>query len=296
MAQTSVPLSIADSPGARRVQTVRREPRVTGGLIETLFSRRRLVWQMAKREVRDRYAGQALGTVWAVAHPILLMGLYLFLFTFVFPSRVPVAGGGHAGAVTYILAGLIPWLTFADAMSRGTGAIVNEAGLVKQVVFPVEILPVKSVLAAAFPQGIATLVLLLYMALVDRRVPALAASLPLLFLFQLTLMVGVTYALSSIGAYVRDLREIVQVFLSAGIFLAPILYSEEAVERTVPGFAALLPLNPFSHLVWCYQDALYFGQFVHPVSWLLLFVLSPAALFLGHRIFRKLKLVFGEML
>jgi len=292
MARTSVPLSIA---GSARAQPIRRAPSGTGGLIETLIGRRRLVWQMAKREVSDRYAGQALGTLWAVAHPILLMGLYLFLFTFVFPSRMPF-GGGQGGAVTYILAGLIPWMTFADAMSRGTGAIVNEAGLVKQVVFPVEILPVKSVLAAALPQGIATLVLLLYMAIIDRHVPALAASLPVLFVLQLMVMTGVAYVLSSVGAYVRDLREIVQVFVSAGIFLAPILYSEDAVERAVPGFAMLLPLNPFSHLVWCYQDALYYGRPAHPVSWLLLLVVSPAALFLGHRIFRKLKLMFGEVL
>ncbi|MDF0643524.1 MAG: ABC transporter permease [Nitrospira sp.] len=286
MAQTTVPWSITGSA---------RAPRGTGGLIETLIGRRRLVWQMAKREVRDRYAGQALGTVWAVAHPILLMGLYLFLFTFVFPSRMPF-GGGQGGAVTYILAGLIPWMTFADAMARGTGAIVNEAGLVKQVVFPVEILPVKSVLAAALPQGIATLVLLVYMAIVDRHVPVLAASLPVLFFLQLMVMTGVVYVLSSVGAYVRDLREVVQVFVSAGIFLAPILYSEGAVERIVPGFAMLLSLNPFSHLIWCYQDALYYGRPVHPVSWLLLLVVSPAALFLGHRIFRKLKLMFGEVL
>ncbi|SLM50325.1 ABC-2 type transporter [Nitrospira japonica] len=291
MTQTSMPLSI----GPARSPTVRRELRGTGGLVETLFDRRRLVWQMAKREVRDRYAGQALGTLWAVAHPILLMGLYLFLFTFVFPSRVPF-GGGQGSAVTYILAGLIPWLTVADAMSRGTGAIVNEAGLVKQVVFPVEILPIKSVLASGLPQGIATFVLLLYMAAVDRHVPLLAAMLPLLFLLQLMVMAGLVYVLSSVGAYVRDLREIVQVFVSAGVFVAPILYSEESIERTVPGFASLLSLNPFSHLVWCYQDALYYGRFVHPVSWLLLLLLSPAVLFLGYRVFRKLKLMFGEVL
>jgi len=291
MTQTSVPLSI----GSPRAGTARHELRGIGGLIGTLAGRRRLVWQMAKREVRDRYAGQALGTLWAVAHPILLMGLYLFLFTFVFPSRMPF-GGGQGGAVTYILAGLIPWLTVADALSRGSGVVVNEAGLVKQVVFPVEILPIKSVLAAGLPQGIATLVLLLYMAAVDRHVPLLAASLPLLFLLQLMVMAGMVYVLSSVGAYIRDLREVVQVFVSAGIFLAPILYSEEAVERTIPGFAALLALNPFSHLVWCYQDALYYGRLVHPASWLLLLVVSPAVLFLGHRVFRKLKLMFGEVL
>jgi len=266
-------------------------------LIRTIISHRQLLWQMAKREIRDRYAGQALGALWAVGHPIFLMGLYVFVFTYVFPSRAQQLNEDMASStVTYILAGLIPWLTFAESMAKGTGAIVNEAGLVKQVVFPIEILPVKSVLATCLSQVVATGILLVYMAILERRLPWLVLLLPVLFTLQMLMMVGVSYALSSVGVYFRDMREIVQVFLSAGIFLAPILYPPALISKIPPTFAMLLALNPFSHLVWCYQDVLYNGRVEHPLSWFVIIVLSPIVLYLGYRIFRKLKNMFGEVL
>jgi lipopolysaccharide transport system permease protein len=266
-------------------------------LIRTIIGHRQLMWQMAKREIRDRYAGQALGVLWAVGHPILLMGLYVFLFTYVFPSRAQQLNEDMASStVTYILAALIPWLTFAESMAKGTGTIVNEAGLVKQVVFPIEILPVKSVLATCLSQLVATGILLLYMVILERSLPWLVFLFPVLFALQMLMMVGVSYALSSVGVYFRDMREIVQVFLSAGIFLAPILYPPTLISKLPPTFAMLLSLNPFSHLVWCYQDVFYYGRFEHPLSWFVLILLSPIVFYLGYRIFRKLKLMFGEAL
>ncbi len=265
-------------------------------LIGTLIGRRQLLWQMAKREIRDRYAGQAFGALWAVGHPLFLMGLYVFVFTYVFPSRMPLSEEAPRNMVVYILAGLIPWLTFAESMVKGTSTIVNEAGLVKQVVFPVEILPVKSVIATSLLQVIATPILLLYLMIVERNVPVLIVLLPVLFILQLMLMIGVSYSLSSAGVYFRDLREIVQVFLSAGVFLAPILYFPTAVSKISPIFEILLSLNPFSHLIWCYQDTLYYGRIEHPWSWLILLALSPMVLYGGYRVFRKLKLMFGEAL
>lgn len=266
-------------------------------LIGTMVGHRELLWQMAKREIRDRYAGQALGVLWAVGHPILLMGLYVFVFTYVFPSRAEQLNEDMASStVTYILAGLIPWLTFAESMAKGTGTIVNEAGLVKQVVFPIEILPVKSVLATCLSQLVATSILLLYILILERSLPWLVVLLPVLFALQMLMMVGVSYALSSVGVYFRDMREIVQVFLSAGIFLAPILYPPSLISKIPRTFAMLLSLNPFSHLVWCYQDVLYYGRIEHLLSWFVLTVLSPIVLYLGYRIFRKLKNMFGEAL
>ncbi|HEU4686227.1 MAG TPA: ABC transporter permease [Nitrospira sp.] len=273
---------------------------VQGGLLAHLFmtlaAHRQLLWQMAKREIRDRYAGQALGSLWAIGHPIFLMALYVFLFSYIFPSRTGVTDGAAGSMVVYILAGLIPWLTFAESMSRGTSAILSEAGLVKQVVFPIEILPVKSVIAASLSQVVAMTMLLLYMLATESHLPLSVLLLPALFLLQIGLMIGVSYALSSLGVYFRDLKEIVQVFLSAGIFLAPILYPASIVTKGAPLVATLFALNPFSHLVWCYQDALYYGHVEHPLSWLVLTSSTPVILYLGYRIFRKLRVMFGEVL
>ena len=265
-------------------------------LASLLVRHRQLTWEMTKREITDRYAGQMLGALWAVGHPLLLMGLYVFIFTYVFSARFEASLQVPRSLTVYILCGLVPWLTFAEAMNKGTGVIVEHAGLVKQVVFPIEILPVKSVLASFATQLVASTILLLYMAVEGGRYPWTVIMLPVLFFFQLAAMVGVCFALSSVSVFVRDLREVVQVFTTAGLFLAPILYLPAMVERIWPPLKFVLYANPFSHLVWTYQDTLYYGRFEHPWSWAVLIVLSLMAFGLGYRVFRKVKGMFGDVL
>jgi lipopolysaccharide transport system permease protein len=194
---------------------------------------------------------------------------------------------------TYILSGLIPWLAFSDSMSKGSTAITSAANLVKQVIFPIEILPVKGVLACFVTQLIGTLFLILYV-LISYHTLYLSYFLliPLLFM-QLLAMIGVSYVFSSVGVYFKDLKDFVGIFLTAGLFLAPILYHPGMVPKSV---APLLSLNPFSHMVWCYQDAFFFGGFEHPWSWVVFSCFSLIAFYFGYRVFRKLKLMFGNVL
>jgi lipopolysaccharide transport system permease protein len=268
-----------------------------GQLIALLTRYRQLTWEMTKREVSERYAGQVLGTLWAIGHPVLLMALYVFIFAFVFPTRLGLSEDLPRSYVLYILAGLIPWITFADAMNKSTVAIIGNAGLVKQVAFPLEILPVKVALAAFVTQLVATPLLLLYAVVIDPRgLPWSALALPGLFALQLLAMIGIAYLLASLTVFVRDLRELVQVFTTAGLFLAPILFLPVWLESAWKPLLWVLYLNPFSHLVWCYQDILYFGRIEHPVSWALFVPFSVGVFYGGYRIFRKLKIVFGDLL
>src|SRR5262249_49130611 len=140
--------------------------------------------------------------------------------------------------------GLIPWLGFADALNRSTMAILNNGNLVKQVVFPVETLPAKTVIAALATQAVMTVLLLLYMATVPRHVPWTAALLPILMGVQLIGMLGVALALSTLTVFLRDLREVVAFFTTAGLFLAPILYMPEWVESLWRPARWALALNP----------------------------------------------------
>jgi len=266
-------------------------------LIALLTRYRQLTWEMTKREISERHAGQVLGTLWAVGHPVLLMALYVFIFAFVFPTRLGLSEDLPRSYVLYILAGLIPWITFAEAMNKSTVVIIGNASLVKQVAFPLEVLPIKVVLAAFVTQLVATPLLLLYAAIVDPRgLPWSALALPALFVLQLLAMIGTAYLLASITVFVRDLRELVQVFTTAGLFLAPILFLPAWLESAWEPLLWVLYLNPFSHLVWCYQDVLYFGRVAHPVSWAVLVPLSIGAFYGGYRIFRKLKIIFGDVL
>jgi len=264
-------------------------------ILGSLARHRELTWAMARREVLEQYAGRVLGALWTIGTPLLLMALYVFLFAYVFPSRMADRGGLEGNATTWILAGLVPWLGFADLMNRSTGAIVNHGNLVRQVVFPVETLPAKAVVAALVPQLIMTVLLLLYTATLGGGLPWTAALLPVFLMVQATAMLGVALLLSTFTVFIRDLRELVAFFTSAGLFLAPILYRPEWVEALSPKFRILLELNPFTHLVRCHRELIYVGSFESPTSWIVLVVLSVVALSLGSLAFRRCHHSFGDL-
>ncbi|HEV3262026.1 MAG TPA: ABC transporter permease [Gemmataceae bacterium] len=265
----------------------------TRGILNLLARHRQLTWVMAKREVGDRYAGQMLGLCWAIGHPLLLMGVYLFVFAVVVKMKLGGTYEMPLDYTTYLLAGLIPWMSFQEVMNKAPVTMTANASLVKQVVFPLEVLPAKGVLAALFTQGICLAILVGYVLLSHHALPWTYALLPLLVLLQVVGMCGVSYALCSIGAYVRDLKDVVQVFCIIGVYLMPIFYLPNMVPRT---FRPALYVNPFSYLVWCYQDLCYYGRFEHPWAWAVLTVLSFACFYGGYRLFQRLKPYFGNVL
>ncbi len=262
-------------------------------LVFLLTQRRQLLWAMVKREIGEQYAGQMIGSVWAIGHPLILMMVYVVVFSFVFKMRLGGTSDHPMNYPIYMLSGLIPWLTFQTCLSKGVSAISANTSLVKQVVFPIEILPVKTVLASSISQGISLVLLMGYVLVVYRHLPWTYLLLPALVFIQVLGMIGIAYVLSAVGAYFRDLKEFVQVFLVAGIYAMPIFYLPEMVPSLLK---PVLYLNPFSHMVWCYQDALYFGSVRHPYSWGIFFLLSGLCFYGGYRIFRKLKVFFGSVL
>ena len=258
-----------------------------------LTSHRQLTWEMTKKELTDRYAGQVLGTIWVLGHPLIMVAVYIFLFVIVYRARIPAELQLQLDMTAYLLTGLLPWMAFQESMGKASSSIVNEASLVKQVIFPIEILPVKGVIVSLITQVLTMSLLLLYIALKCQTVHLSTALLPVLVIFQTMAMIGVSYLLSSIGVFFRDIKDFVQVFCFAGIFLMPILYLPVQVPTI---FRPILYLNPFSYMTWCYQDAIFFGKFEHWWAWPIFVFGSIAIFYIGYGIFYKLKHIFGNVL
>jgi lipopolysaccharide transport system permease protein len=192
-----------------------------------------------------------------------------------------------------MLSGLIPWLAFTESMSKAASIITGNTNLVKQVVFPLEILPVKTVVASLLTQLVSTCILVIYVLVACHTFSWTYALLPVLFVMQLMLMVGIACLLGSVGAYFRDVKELVQVFCVVGVFLMPIVYQPSQVPEI---FQPILYVNPFSYMIWCYQDVCYFGYVAHPWAWPIFLLISVGSFCLGYRTFRKLKPHFGNVL
>jgi lipopolysaccharide transport system permease protein len=267
-----------------------------------LTRHRQLTWEMTRREVADRYAGQVLGVFWAVGHPLALMGIYVFVFVKVFQAKL---GGAvdlpldHSTYIlsldytAYILSGLIPWMAFQESMNKGTTVILGNANLVKQVVFPIEVLPVKTVIASFSTQIVATAVLVAYVLARSGSLPWTYALLPVLFAFEALAMVGVAYIFAAVSVYFRDLKDVVQVFCVAGMYVMPVFYPPDMVPAM---FRPLLYVNPFSYMVWCFQDACCYGRIEHPWAWPVFLAGALGTFYFGYRVFRKLKICFGSVL
>jgi lipopolysaccharide transport system permease protein len=253
---------------------------------------RELVWEMTKREILERYTGQMLGSLWALGLPLLTMGIYVFAFLVLFRGHLPGSGSSLAYAV-FVLAGLAPWIAVQEALGRGPTAISGNASLVKQIVFPNEVLPLRVALGVlpTLAIGVATVGVLAPFGGFGGWL-----TLPLLVVAvscHIVMTSGLVYALAGIGVFVRDVRDVVAVLLSIGLFLQPIFYAPGVAPRQLE---LIFYLSPISYLIWCYRDALVYGGITDPVVWLATPILSVVLFLAGYRLFRSLQPAFGNAL
>lgn len=258
-----------------------------------IFCRRGLLWEMSKRDIHDRYAGQWLGSLWAIIYPVFIISLYIFVFAYVFEIRGPSSGKGTADFTIYLLSGLLSWMSFQEILGRSPNAVINETSMVKQVVFPVEVIPLKAIFSAVLTQTIATALLITFMFLKQVNLPWTLVLWPVLVAVQIVGMVGISFLFSSVTPFFRDTKDIIQVTSQMIMYTTPIFYS----MHMVPTWAKPVVLaNPITHMVLCYQDVLYYGTITNPISWLVFMGFSLVLLGIGARSFVVLKNFFGNVL
>lgn len=262
-------------------------------LITLLTRHRQLTIEMARREILDRYAGQFFGLFWAFGHPIILMVVYVFIFSVIFKIKINGTIELPRDYTAYILSGLIPWIAFQDSMSRASMAVISSANLVKQVVFPVEVLPVKGVFATFFTEVVFLCGLIVYIGFRFQSLPWIYLLLPVLIIIQLLAMIGISFILSSVGVFFRDIKDFIQVFTTIGVYLMPTFYLPESVPDL---FRRFLFLNPFSYYIWCYQDVFFYGRMEHPWAWAAAALMSVIVFVFGYRFFHKFEPLFGNVL
>jgi lipopolysaccharide transport system permease protein len=262
--------------------------------IRSIVRHRRLTFELAKRELFDRYAGQLLGSAWAIFHPALTVLVFLFLFGAVL--KLKVAGGNlpvNNDFTTYLLAGLLPWLVVQDIMARGPGLVVSHAHLVKQVAFPLDVLPMKAIPPAFVVLIVGLSLLAIYTLLFIGPLHWTYLTVPFLIALLALLCTGMGLFLSAVGVFARDLKDIAQVISFVGIYVSPVFYTIDTVPRTL---RLLVLMNPFTPMILSFQDALFYGAFTHPWAWCIFAALSLASFIIGARVFYSTQQYFGSYL
>jgi homopolymeric O-antigen transport system permease protein len=257
-----------------------------------IWKHRVLLTQTVRNDIRQRYAGMALGWIWAVLYPLMLLGVYALVYIFVFKVRVTSANVSLNSIeyVALIFCGLIPFLGFSEALGIGVGSVVGNINLVKNTLFPIELIPVKAVLSAQVTQTVGTGLLLIPL-MVMNKLTFLVLLLPFVWFCQILFMIGLIWILSGLNIFFRDIQNIVAILILVLMMLSPIAYTIEMVPEALRPF---MGINPLYYFIVTYQGVLMLGR-LPPWSVLLaVFLLGILVFSVGFWFFTRLKLVLVD--
>jgi lipopolysaccharide transport system permease protein len=214
-----------------------------------LPKRSELILSLAKRELLSRYKGSALGILWAILTPVVMIAIFTFIFAGIFGARFGTANSSWDYAL-YLFCGLLPWTMFQETVQQSANTIVTHANLVKRVVFPLETLPVAQALSALGTQLFATVALLIAAIVIQHQLHLTVLWLPLLLIPQFLFVLGSAWLTASLGVFLRDVAQGVTLILMTWMYLTPIIYPESIVPQR---FRRFIDLNPFTPLVRSYR-------------------------------------------
>ncbi|MDQ5844377.1 MAG: ABC transporter permease [Acidobacteriota bacterium] len=208
-----------------------------------------LIMSLARRELLARYKGSLLGIVWAVVTPIVTIAIFTFIFAGLFGARFGSSGTPWDYAL-YIFCGLLPWTMFQETVQTSATTIVAHGNLVKRVVFPLETLPVAQAFSALGTQVFGTIALVIATLIIQREIHPTILWWPALIVPQLLATLGAAWLIASLGVFLRDIAQGVNLLLMAWMFLTPIIYPESIVPDRYRRF---IEANPFTALIRSYR-------------------------------------------
>lgn len=241
---------------------------------------------LAVKDLKVRYKSPILGFLWAILVPILMAIIFVVIFSGMFKISIE-------NYPVFLLCGLFPWNFFQLSIGTGTTSIVDNGGLLKKVYFPRQVIPI-SIVAANLVNFILSLILLLIIVLVFRlKLGMPLLLLPIVVVVQVILTTGVLLIFSSLHAYYRDVRYIVEVLLVCWFYLTPIFYDITGIipER----YIEIYMLNPMAGIVIIYRDILLYKTFPGASLFLKTFLISVFFLIIGILVFKRYERNFADV-
>jgi lipopolysaccharide transport system permease protein len=265
---------------------------IVSSFLGKLYTQRGLIRNFVVRDLRTRYVGSFMGFFWSVIHPVVLLISYTFVFSIVFGMR-PLPDTGTTSFPLFLFCSILPWLFFQDTLQRSSTVLIDNANLVTKTLFPTEILPLVVMLSGLVNHLIGFAILLAIIFFTIGTVSIYILLVPLYFLCLMLFTLGISWLVSSLNVFVRDISQILSVVLTFWFWFTPIFYTP---DRFPASLLFLLRWNPLAHVVIGYRDCLLRMQMPNLRILSLLVVLSVAVFALGGVFFRHMKREFVDVL
>jgi lipopolysaccharide transport system permease protein len=217
---------------------------------------RALLSSLVRRDVLGRYRGSVMGILWSFFNPLFMLAVYTFVFSVVFEARWGAADESRTEFALVLFAGLLVFNLFAECVIRAPTLILSHQNYVKKIVFPLEILPWMALGSALFHALISVIVWVVAYLLLRGLPPVTLVYFPIVLIPLMLFVLGLMWALASLGVYIRDMPHVVGILTTTLMFLTPLFYPASALPEQ---YRAVLMANPMASVVEQARGALYWG-------------------------------------
>lgn len=267
-------------------------------MVRNLWRRRRLTWDLAKRELGQQYRGTALGWLWVIVTPLMLLAIYTFAFGVVFnarPRRFPNPDEvGMAGYALELFAGLLAFTLLTDVVGKAPRLVIGNRNYVKKVVFPLEVLIPSTMIQAITTMVIGYAVWFLVWGIFIREAPRVTSLwLPVVLVPLVLGTSGVGWVLASLGVFIRDVAQTTTLATRMLFFLTPIFYT---VDRLPEAYKKYLYLNPLTLVIEDVRDVLIAGTAPDPIRLGASYAIGALLALGGYAFFMKSKRAFADVI
>lgn len=251
---------------------------------KSLYQYRELLKTSISKDIRGKYKNSVLGIIWSFLNPLLQIAVYAIVFPLIMKSSLP-------NYTVFLCCGLIPWNFFSAAISRTSFTMIENGNIIKKVYFPREILPISVTTSEAINFVISTIIILAFVLGYGMGISKFIIFYPIVLLVQYLLLTGISFIVSSVTVYFRDLQHFISIALQLLFYATPIVYAPDSIPVN---FQWILQYNPMTYIINAYRDIFYYQQMPDFASLAMVLVGSIIFCVIGYLIFNKLQRRFAE--
>lgn len=260
--------------------------------LRNLFAGRTLLFQLVRRDFKQRFIGSAAGWLWGIIQPLVLLACWTFVFQICLKQEPP-PGEVTDNYTLFLFCGFLPWLLFNETVTRSASSLVENSNLITKTVFPSEIVPLAIFLSSLMNHLLALGMVLVVVGIWGGGVSPMAFMLPVYMVLLGLLAVGIGWIVSSLQVYLRDTVQVVAIVMQVWFWTTPIFISEQLVPENV---RFLIRYNPLAYVVRAYRERLLSFEPPSLTELGILVAYAMTAFVVGGLFFRHLKRGFADVL
>lgn len=266
-------------------------------LSEAQWSKLSLLKTLVQRDMEARYKGSILGNLWPLLNQLAQLLILTYVFSVVLRVKLSLKGLPVDNSLVFglwLFAGLTPWIAFSGGLVEASRAVISQTNLVKKVVFPLTLLPLVPIFSTFLESTFGLMALIIFVGLVSNVVHSTLLLLPLVWLPQMLLAMGLGFLTAGLTVFIRDIPQTLAVLLNLWFYATPLMYPADLIPE--PFQQWVFWLNPMAAIAEMYRDVVLIGDITHWGEWGAATGISAVIFIAGFWCYRKLSGAFADVL